>query len=197
MPISDYCKPYIGTPARRSKDSSVHTGKKRFEKAEEQAKQQPVPLKKIIALVNEFLGEAGMVPCTNPVLRLEPNQKVDYKTIQKENGLQDKRDIVWMKFTRDGYLGVVAVSNDIGFDIPSSCEEYNQKIQYKTSFRWKFSTAGILIHSLGKQWDGSFALVFPLKNMPEGYNRHHIEMGIGNYLIANGVPILDFYSHNY
>lgn len=138
-----------------------------------------------------------MVPCDNPVIRLEPGRKVDYKKIQRENGLEDHRDIVWMKFTRDGYLGVVAVSNDIGFDIPSSCEEYNQKIQYKSSFRWKFSTAGILIHSLGKQRDDSFALVFPLKNMPKGYKRHHIEMGIGNYLIANGVPMLDFYSHNY
>lgn len=197
MPICDYCKPYIGTPAHGSKDSSVHTGRKRFEKAAEQAKRKPVPLKKTIALVNEFLGEAGMVPCANPILPLEPNQKVDYDAIQRENGLKDQRDIVWMKFTRDGYLGVVAVSNDIGFDIPPSSEEYNRKIQYKSSFRWRYSTAGILIHSLGKQWDDSFALVFPLKNIPEEYNRHHIEMGIGNYLIANDVPILDFYSHNY
>ena len=197
MTVDHYFTPYEGTPPRHSKECSVHTGRKRFEKAKEQASLPPAPLKKIIALVNEFFAAAGMVPCDNPILRLELGQKVDYKKIQKENGLQDERDIVWMKFTLDGYLGVVAVSNDIGFDVPPSSEEYNQKIQYKSCFKWRFSTSGILIHFLGKQWDDSFALVFPLKNMPAGYNRHHIEMGIGNYLIAKGVPILDFYSHNY
>ena len=92
-----------------------------------------------------------MVPCDNPVIRLEPGRKVDYKKIQRENGLEDHRDIVWMKFTRDGYMGVVAVSNDIGFDIPSSCEEYNQKIQYKSSFRWKFYFNSFSWKTVGRQ----------------------------------------------
>ena len=195
MTIDDYCIPYRGTP--RSKESSVHAGRKRFEKAKEQAALTPVPREKIIALANQFLREAGMEPCANPVFQLRPGQQVDYKKIQKENGLQDKKDIVWMKFTRDGYLGVVAVSSDIGFDIPSSREEYDELPPGTSGQKWRFSTAGILVHFLGKQWDDSFVLVFPLKNMPEGYDRHRVETGIGNYLIANDVPILDFYSHNY
>ena len=28
-----------------------------------------------------------------------------------------------------------------------------------------------------------------------GYSKHNIEMAIGNYLIEQNVPIIDFYSH--
>ena len=83
MTVDHYFTPYEGTPPRHSKECSVHTGRKRFEKAKEQASLPPAPLKKIIALVNEFFAAAGMVPCDNPILRLEPGQKVDYKKIQK------------------------------------------------------------------------------------------------------------------
>lgn len=31
----------------------------------------------------------------------------------------------------------------------------------------------------------------------DGLNRSDIESGIGNYLISQGIPILDYYSHNY
>ena len=43
-------------------------------------------------------------------------------TRYKEFELDDKGDLVWMKFTKDGYLGVVAVSDDVNFDIPGLCE---------------------------------------------------------------------------
>ena len=77
MTVDHYFTPYEGTPPRHSKECSVHTGRKRFEKAKEQASLPPAPLKKIIALVNEFFAAAGMVPCDNPILRLELGQKVD------------------------------------------------------------------------------------------------------------------------
>ena len=54
-----------------------------------------------------------------------------------------------------------------------------------------------MVHKLKKEWDESFVLVFPLRKLKEscGYSRHNIEMAIGNYLIEQNVPIIDFYSH--
>jgi len=92
-----------------------------------------------------------------------------------------------MKFTEDGFLGVVATSNDINFDIPLSQKEYNKN----------HNTSGIIIHYLNKKWNESFVLVFPLKKIPEKLKRGDVERGIGNYLIKKGVPILDFFSHRY
>ncbi len=46
-----------------------------------------------------------------------------YKDIKNFYNLKDIRDIVWMKFTRDGFLGVVATSNDINFHIPKNLSE--------------------------------------------------------------------------
>ncbi|WP_369813894.1 hypothetical protein, partial [Halolactibacillus sp. JCM 19043] len=63
--------------------------------------------------------------------------------------------------------------------------------------RWKYNTSGIIVHHLGKCWDESFVLLFPLKNIPGNLSRSDVERGIGNYLIDKGVPILDFYFHNY
>lgn len=68
---------------------------------------------------------------------------------------------------------------------------------WQYQFVWIHNSSGILVHQLGKEWDESFVLVFPLANIPCGYNRYDIERAIGNMLIAEGVPVIDFYSHNY
>ena len=49
------------------------------------------------------------------------------------------------------------------------------------------------------EWDEGTVLVFPLINLKKlkDLDRSDIESGIGNYLIDNDVPILDYYSHNY
>ncbi|MGI5898738.1 MAG: hypothetical protein ACOX8S_02320 [Christensenellales bacterium] len=174
--------------------SSVRYGNcTRFIKAEEQAKLEPIDVSVIIKHTVEFLGLLNM----NLDERFNPKQDEDidsissikslYEKIKQENSLADKRDIVWMKFTRDGFLGVVATSNDINFDMPPSKDEYNNK----------HSTSGIIIHNLGKTWDEDFVLIFPLRKIPADLKRGDVERGIGNYLIKKGVPILDFFSHRY
>jgi predicted lipase len=83
-----------------------------------------------------------------------------------------------LKFTTDGYLGVVAGSFDINFSYEK--------------------TAGRLVNSVGKVWDETFVLIFPLtKDILNGRKKTDIETAVGNYLIDKGVPIIDFYSHNY
>lgn len=174
---------------------SVHYDKRiRFDKAEEQAKLEAKKIQDIIDYTNEFLGLVGMNSAINPIIERKSFEKNLYKEIKEKNNLKDKRDIVWMKFTEDGYLGVVATGNDINFQVPNDLSDYKEKISKK---KWKYNTSGIIIHHLKKQWDESFVLIFPLQNIPEKLKRGDIERRIGNYLIKKEVPILDFFSHRY
>ncbi|MBO7642210.1 MAG: hypothetical protein J6S86_03555 [Alphaproteobacteria bacterium] len=176
----------------KGKNSSVHLSKVRIVKAEEQIKLAPKSIEEIVAYTNNFLKMLGMKPKRNPVVNLI-NEKIDYNRIKIANNMDDKRDIVWMKFTTDNYLGVVATSNDINFLIPKTREQYN----LKNNDKWMYNTSGIIVHHLNKLWNKNFVLIFPLVNIPEGLRRGDVERGIGNYLISKNVPILDFYSHNY
>ena len=201
--IFDYGKRPTGT------EVSIHFEDTfRIDKAKEQAKLTPARIEDIIKYTNEFLIILGMKSIADPVLHY-PNAKLAhpdfYNQIMKDNNLKDIRDIVWMKFTKDGFLGVVAVSNDINFDIPSFYHQYNYELKGQHNW-WIYNTSGIIIHMLGKVWDEQFVLVFPLSDIPEcikqGDTEHrigrgHVECGIGNYLIEKKVPILDFFSHRF
>ena len=188
--MQEYFAYDAGTRFPPSKECSVHgESDYRLLEAQKQAKKEPVPVERIIALVNEFLSAMGMRRAESPV-RSVP---VNYAGLKQQYGLCSEKDMVWMKFTTDGYLGVVAVSDDINFDMPQSEAEYHMR----NAQGWVHNTSGILMHQLGKTWDTSFVLVFPLAPIPEGKTRGDLERAIGNYLIAKGVPILDYYSHNY
>lgn len=105
-----------------------------------------------------------------------------YDVIKSKFGLENVWDLIWLKFsvnpnTNQKYLGVVALGNDINYSYDSS--------------------AGKLITEVGHEWDESFVCIFPLtEEILNCKNRRQIETGIGNYLIAQNVPIIDFYSHN-
>lgn len=150
----------------------------RINAANEQTKIKTVAKDDIISYVNNFLESIDMVRIEEPKVDLDKNpiKRGSYTNIMKKNHLENKKDIVWIKFTKDKYIGVVASGTDINFNMDN--------------------TSGKIIKALGKQWDESFVLVFPLINIPSYLNRHHIESGIGNFLISQNVPILDYYSHN-
>ncbi|MDO4814508.1 MAG: hypothetical protein Q3988_05360 [Gemella sp.] len=176
----------------RNKASSVRFSDKRYEKAKEESRKKAVDRDTVIALVNEYLESKNLITTENPVV--ENPTEFDYKKYKENYGLADKRDIVWIKFTKDDYVGVVATSNDINFSYPT-CECDYSKIKDK---KWAYHTSGILIHKLGKEWEESFVLVFPLKSkVNEKIKRGELEKEIGNHLIEKGVPILDYYSHMY
>lgn len=170
---------------------SVH-GKSfvRYKKAKEQAQRDVVDVKIIINIIKNFLKNVGIKTIENPILK---PRLIDYAKIKEEFGLENQKDIVWLKFTTDKYLGVVATSDDINFVIPQSNNDYDKKYRDK----WLYNSSGIIVHKLNKMWDDSFVLVFPLRNIPQGYTRFEVEKAIGNLLIANEVPILDYYSHLY
>lgn len=192
---------YIGRDGVEYKQSVHGNSYTRINKAQEQIiKYAPVP-EKIEYLILKFLKKVGIhTSCQKIQTSLE---EINYSNIKKEHELKDERDIVWLKFTKDGYLGVVAVSNDINFQIPKYKKDYDEKhwvyndYEKRKKEEWVYNSSGILVHKLGKEWDDSFVLVFPLKNIPDGYSRRDIEQAIGNMLIENNVPIIDYYSHMY
>ncbi len=103
-----------------------------------------------------------------------------YDVIKDSFGLDYANDIIWIKFTKDGYLGVVADSFDINFDYDV--------------------TSGKLLRMISpeKEWDESFVVIFPITpQMKQHKTRKEIETGIGNFLVDEKlVPIIDYYSHN-
>ena len=103
-----------------------------------------------------------------------------YDIIQKRFDLKSPQDIVWIKFTEDGYLGVVADSFDINYKYDNSS---GKLIRVKDS---------------SKKWNESCVVVFPLtKDLLNIKSRKEIETAVGNYLLeAKGVPIIDYFSHN-
>lgn len=160
------------------KDKVIKDGCLRFNVAKEEAKKKRVGINEIIAYVNEFLLAIDMDTVENPKIEFEGDfsEKLFelYKKVKDETG--NKGNIIWIKFTTDGYLGVVATGADVNFNMDN--------------------TSGRIIKHVGQKWDERFVLIFPLKKIPPNLTKQLIESGIGNYLISKNVPILDFYSHN-
>ena len=136
--------------------------------------------------VNQFIIDNGIITinCNWDLPVYDENKKEytywdsKYDIIKKEFNLKYPNDIVWIKFTTDGHVGVVAKSFDINFD-------------YTT-------TSGKLVKKVNHEWNTSFVLLFPLTHdILNQYTKESIETAIGNYLIEKKVPIIDFYSHNY
>ena len=107
-----------------------------------------------------------------------------YDEIKEQFELNYANDVIWLKYTDDGYLGVVADSFDINF-------RYN-------------NSSGKLIRVMdeSKKWNESFVIVFPMTkdlsvDISRKISRKMIETAIRNYLLkAKKVPIIDCFSHN-
>lgn len=131
-------------------------------------------------LTKELKWDAPIYDC-----KKQKYVKWDYKydVIKNKFNLCKPSDIVWIKFTTKGHVGVVAKSFDINFDV-------------KTSDGQPISST-VLVEEVGEAWDKSFVMIFPMTSEILG-NRSvgDLELGIGNYLIDKKVPIIDFYSHN-
>lgn len=162
------------------KKASVRSGGEnayRIVEARKQAALTPVPAEQITKYTNEFLAALEMPKVESPRIEIPPDLTNDEIEDYLEENLYSPicgsggncEDWVWMKFTNQGFLGVVATSNDINFDIPKDEENHF----------CKRTTSGIIIHKLKQSWDRSFLLAFPLKSIPEDLKRGHIETGIG------------------
>lgn len=148
----------------------------RKNKAKSESEKDVVPIMTIQELIGNFLDNFNI---KNKGILIEGQDllmTINYDHILRQFNLKKQSDIIWMKFTTDGYLGVIASSNDINFDEDNS--------------------SGKLINYVGKKWDNCKIIIIPLHIVNERSDRLLIEKMLGNYLIEKKVPILDYYSHN-
>lgn len=148
----------------------------RKNKALSEASKEKISFADIYRLVNIFLIDNGIESKGIIIKGVDVVLSINYEIIKRQYRLNNQSDIVWMKFTEDGYLGVVASSNDINFNDSNN------------SFK--------LINHVGKKWDKNLVLIVPLPGIAKPEDRCLIERMIGNYLSDNNVPIIDYYSHN-
>lgn len=155
---------------------SVDYDNYRKNKAIEEVRKEKVSVFEIVNLINSFLNDIEVKSNSILIDGLDILMTVDYEHIKRQYKLDSQSDIVWMKFTIDGYLVVVASSNDINFNYDN--------------------TSGKIITSVGKIWDENRIIIVPLPNIKGRNERVMIEKMIGNYLSDKNVPIIDLYSHN-
>ena len=106
-----------------------------------------------------------------------------YDIIKNKFNLSNPSDIVWIKFTTKGHVGVVAKSFDINFD--------------RKTREGRPISSTVLVEEVGETWNKSFVMIFPMTSeILSNRSVGDLELGIGNYLIDKKVPIIDFYSHN-
>ena len=88
----------------------------RKNKAVAKSKNEKVSVFEILNLINSFLNDIEVKSNCILIEGLDVLMTVNYEHIKRRYKLDSRSDIVWMRFTTDGYLGVVALSNDINFD---------------------------------------------------------------------------------
>ena len=111
--------------------------------------------------------------------------KVSYSKIAKSSGIEDEKNLIWIKFAKtegnqsgDRYVATVGAGSDI--NICWDCK----------------SISGKLVAHAGLVWDDSLVLVIPVR-LCDGKKRDDFEKEIGNLLIENKIPIIDYYSHDF
>ena len=147
----------------------------RKKQAEKESRKEKVSIGNICKYAQDFLNEIDVKSELIFIKGLDITLSINYELIKRQYNLSSQKDIIWLRFTQDGYLGVVASSNDINFDDSTNSSK--------------------IIKHLGKMWDSEIVIIFPLPNI-NGYNDGVLIEGmLGNYLLDKGIPILDRYSH--
>lgn len=154
--FEEYFKPHVDTPRKRGKGASIQNDKLRKEESERQSSLEPVEPEKVKIMVENFLLQIG---------------------VETGHSISNIGDFIWIKFTKDNFVGVVAAGCDFNFSYKNRSGEY--------------------VKHNKKEWNKDLFLVFPISKYPEGKTRGEIERTVGNYLADNKVPIIDFFSHNY
>lgn len=88
---------------------------------------------------------------------------LNYEVIKRQYNLQRQSDIVWLRFTDDGYLEVVAFSNDINFNKDTN--------SYK------------IVNHIGYEWDENKIIIIPLPDIKDRDKRELTEKMVGNYIL--------------
>ncbi len=167
----------------------------RVKKAQAELDKTGVDPQKILGMVSKCLKEKGI---KGEAKFIKP-QSINYKGIGKDYGTNGEGHIIWIEFVKKRdvagkddkrkYVAVVGAGKDIGFP---------QKGATGTGF--------IFSKLLDIEWDKTQVIIIPVKDLDgESYGlknvdnilkcRNGVEHCIGEYLIKEGVPILNYYQH--
>ena len=109
-----------------------------------------------------------------------------YFEIKDKFDLERETDIIWLKMTTKGHVAVIAKGCDINWNSDNS--------------------SGKLVQAVGEELCPDLLFIFPItrqmtreKKNPKSWERKfstaELELGVGNYLLDQGIPIIDYYSH--
>lgn len=158
----------------------------RLEKAREELRKTPVRDSEIVKLISKCLKENNI---DGKVITVDLSlQDINYKEIMEKYETNAEAHIIWVQFVKCGHVAVVGAGKDIGF--PQS---------------GKLGTGFILSGLHCVEWDKTKVIIIPVKGLDEKNGiknvdnilkcRNGVEHCIGEYLIKNNVPILNFYQH--
>ena len=168
---------------------SKHTLEERKEKAKEQNNENAKDKEYIRKILEGALDEIARETENNvkgKVLLKKP-EEIDYEQIKEDYNTNDASHIIFIQFTKKGHVAVVGAGKDMSFSKKVSCGT------------WAIISAIDYV-----EWDNEFAMVIPISNIKKcriekGDNiltyRNGVERYLGDYLLKNDIPILNYYQH--
>lgn len=155
----------------------------RQSEAEKQYKLDTKDKKDICKLLSLALKKGNI---QGHVLVKNPNE-IDFDKISSEYETNNASDIIFIQFTENGHIAVVGAGKDLAFS------------KNKSRGTWR-----VISTIKGIEWDTETVIVIPVQNIKNcrivtGENlleyRNGVEQYLGDYLISNNVPILNYYQH--
>ncbi len=110
-----------------------------------EACKETVDLSELLIYIKEFLAKFNIF--YNCILfdEIDVLKILNYEYIKRQYMLNNQSDSIWLRFTKDDYLGTIASSNDINF-------EYSHN-------------SGKIIKAIGKEWNENRIIVIPLQGI--------------------------------
>lgn len=161
----------------------------RIKKGLNESKKEIMPIKKIKEILSECLKEQKI---DGTILHFDTLSCINYSKIHAEYQTNAIGHIIWLQFTKQGHIAVVGAGKDIGF--PVNAKSGTSYILKKVNLEWDKSNIIIIaIKNLDNKSVG-------LKNIKTFNNnvlkcRNGVEHYIGDYLITQNIPIINFYQH--
>ncbi len=162
------------------------TWDERIKKGQEELNKSVVEYNEITRIIYECLNKNNI---NGEVLTELSPQNINYKEINEKYETNAEGHIIWIQFVKSGHVAVVGAGKDIGF--PKNKKSGTWSILSKLSnVEWnKEKVIIIAIRGLDKESVG-------LKNVDNLLKcRNGVEQCIGEYLIKNNIPILNYYQH--
>jgi len=173
----------------------------RVNKAKEESKKTYKRFKTIEEILNDALKELEELTketsrgsVVGSLVKIDDiTEKPDYKKLSKDKGTNRIGDVLFIQFAREPgnpnkiHVAVVGAGCDVG-----------------ASYKY---TSGEILNAIGWEWYTERAYIIPLKNLGGGSRggcgneenylrcRNGVEHYVGEYLINNNVPVLNYYQH--